>query len=91
MGGPLAEGWNLVGEEGPELLHKTGAMTNVSSATATRSLLTAHPSAPLPGGAPAGGSGFTHNGDIVIGKATERTAFEIAWQQRRLALSLGRR
>ena len=90
-GGPLEEGWTLVGEEGPELVHKVGSQARVTAAPATRSMLVAHPTvSPPPGAAGGGGSGgYHHHGDIVIGTATTRTAWDIAWEQRKLALSLG--
>lgn len=89
MGGPLDDGWTMVGEEGPELVFKQGAAAHVNSAPRTRGLLAAHP---LPGAAPgaseAGSGGFHHHGDIVIGKATTSTAWDIQWAQRKLALAL---
>lgn len=87
-GGPLAEGWNLVGEAGPEAILKRGGSAMVRSAQATRALLSG-----LQGGAYApapGAGGYTHNGDIVIGSATERTAADVAWEQRKLALAMAR-
>lgn len=85
-GGALDEGWNLVGEQGPEAMFKRGGTVMVRSAQATRAILSA--GAPVSSASTAGG--FTHNGDIVIGTATERTAADIVWEQRKMALQLAR-
>jgi hypothetical protein len=92
-GGALDEGWNMVGEQGPELVYKRGGMARVASTPVTRGLLAVHPFSSPPAGASsaAGGGGYVHNGDIVIGRATERTAYDIVWEQRKLALSVARR
>ena len=86
-GGPLGEGWNLVGEAGPEAVYKQGRTAMVRSAAATRAIMAPHP---LVASAPGTAGGYTHNGDIVIGQATERTAGDIVWEQRKMALQLAR-
>jgi hypothetical protein len=87
MGGDLSEGWNIVGEQGPELAHKAGSLVSVATAPSTRGLLAPHPaggvSAPAAASAP---GGYTHNGDIVIGTATTRTAADIVYEQRKQAI-----
>lgn len=39
-GSPLGEGWNLINEEGPEALYKSGSKVSVMSAPQTRRMLT---------------------------------------------------
>ena len=74
-GGTLDEGWNLVNEQGPELLYKSGSTVQVMTAAQT---------AASGGGRP---GGYTHNGNIVIQTpTTEQGARELVWQQRKAAL-----
>src|SRR5262252_187167 len=87
-GGTMDEGWTLVGEQGPELAYKSGAFVRIMSNPATRGTLTPHPPGVTAPSTPGGGGGYVHNGDIIIGTASERTPGDIIYQQRLLALSL---
>ena len=98
MGGLLDEGWNLLGEQGPELVHKAGMVAHVATAPQTAGLLTPHAavaaaspfiaSTTAGAGGASSGPSYTHNGDIVIGRASESTARDVAWEQRKLALRM---
>lgn len=88
-GGELNEGWNMIGEQGPELTFKRGGRVQVVSNPNTRGMLTPHPpgiTATAAGST--GNGGYTHNGDIIIGTATQRTPGDIIHAQRLLALQL---
>jgi hypothetical protein len=86
MGGDLVEGWNLLGEQGPELAIKRGSLVSVATASATRSMLMPQPISASSAPASNAPGGYVHNGDIVIGTATARTAADIVYAQRKLAI-----
>lgn len=61
-GGSLGEGWNMVGENGPELIFKAGGQAQVFSSGTTKQMMGAGA-----GGNPAGAPQITISGNTFIG------------------------
>jgi hypothetical protein len=87
-GGLLDEGWNIINEQGPELLHKRGSTVQVLTADQTRGVMSG--ASRFPGPTAAVGSGSTtiiniNAAVMTVDNATEEIRQALLRKQRRSA------